>query len=107
MSYARLASYHTTTANKTLIPHQPASHRSLSKTREGGRLTSTVWMPFKPMGNRVCRLNHPISDQFNFGSMNPPTERPIPPPLLSDWILPPEIPEAYPSNKRKTRHDRM
>jgi hypothetical protein len=103
MSYARLASYRTSTPKKTLIPRQPPSHRSHPRTREDGRLTSTVWMPFKPMGNRVCCLNHPISDQFSFGSMNPPTERPIPPPLLSDWILPPEIPEACQANKRKTR----
>ena len=47
------------------------------------------------MGNFVCLRNQEISFQFNFGSMNPPTERPIPPPWESEAILPPDIPDAW------------
>ena len=53
----------------------------------------------------MCLRNQEISFQFNFGSMNPPTERPIPPPWESEAILPPDIPDAC--NQRASDSERQ
>lgn len=56
--------------------------------------SSTLWTPLRPIGSLVCLRNHSISFQESFGSMKPPTLRPIPPPFESVAILPPDMPEA-------------
>jgi hypothetical protein len=52
------------------------------------------------IGSFVLDLSQVRSPQFRLGSINPPTLRPIPPPLASDWIFPPEIPEATSTSAR-------